>query len=267
MRPSSGVIGVDGTDLYYETGGSGPPVVLLHGGWLHLRQWDEQAEALFADHFVVRYDVRGYGRTPLGDRPYRHNEDLAALLHALGVDAAHFVALSMGSEVALDHALTNPGAVRSLFIGAHPMPGYDLGPTFNEPFRAIARAGAAGDKALLRRLLWDFPPLRVAGGIPEVRRRLERMFVNEYTWAHVRSDVPPRLPVEPLASGRLHEIVPPTAVVVGNGEMDVLLGQADYMLARIPGSRKLVVEGAGHIVNMERPETYTELLLRWLQEH
>ena len=70
---------VQGTRLYYEQAGRGPDLVFVQGGQLACRMWDPQFEA-FARHYrVLRYDVRGFGRSgPTGD-PYQHHEDLFAL--------------------------------------------------------------------------------------------------------------------------------------------------------------------------------------------
>ena len=94
---TSGFVDVEGTRLYYEVAGSGTPVVLLHGGMLNLRQWDEQFDILAKEFLVIRYDARGYGRSALGSAPYSHHEDLAALLRALDVERPHLVALSNGA--------------------------------------------------------------------------------------------------------------------------------------------------------------------------
>ena len=86
-KPQSGMAEVNGTKLYYETAGKGPAVVLVHGGLVDSRQWDDQMKEFAKHHRVVRYDVRGYGRSaPPGGAPYRHEDDLAALLGRLGIE-------------------------------------------------------------------------------------------------------------------------------------------------------------------------------------
>lgn len=266
MEESAGFAEVYGERLYYQIGGEGDAVVLLHGGMLDLRQWDEQIGALTRSYRVLRYDARGYGRSPLGGEPYSHHEDLAALLRELGIERAHLVALSNGSTIALDTAVAFPSIVRSLAIGPAPMTGYDLGAEFTASIRGILEAGAAGDSEQTRRRLWGFAPLHVAGSIPAVRERVDGMIVSDYSFAHVKPSAPARMRVEPPAATRLDEIRAPTLVVAGDGEMPVLLDQARFLARGIPGARLCVVAGAGHVVNMERPAEYERVILDWLEE-
>ena len=74
---------VDNGHLRYREAGGGPPVVLLHGGALDLRSWDDQLGPLSADHRVITPDARGHGGSSSATAPYRHCDDLAALLRAL----------------------------------------------------------------------------------------------------------------------------------------------------------------------------------------
>jgi 3-oxoadipate enol-lactonase len=262
---ASGVLPVNGVNLYYETAGRGPAVVLLHGGFLNHRQWDEQVGPLSRDHYVVRYDARGYGRTPIGDSPYAHHEDLAALLRHLRIDRAHLVALSAGVSIAADFALVSPASVRSLVLGAAPLPGYDVGPEFTDGIRAIIKTAVDGDLERARELIWAFAPFRVAAGMPAVRARLDQMILRDYSWSHNRPDAPQRKRVAPPSGSRLGEIAAPVLVVVGDGEMPALVRQADFMAATIPGARKVTIKGAGHFVNLEQPRRFTGVVRDWLR--
>jgi 3-oxoadipate enol-lactonase len=264
---NSGFADVDGTRLYYEVAGSGPPVVLLHGGWLDLRQWDDQFETLAHDYLVIRYDARGYGRSSPGAVRYSHYADLAALLRVLAVERPHLVALSNGTSIAVEFAVWSPASVRSLILGAAPIPGYDLGPEFMRGARAVVVAGAAGRKDECRAALWGFAPMRVAATIPAARERIDRMMVEEHEFAQARPDAPSREFLDPPISARLAEVTAPTLVVVGDGEMPALAEQAALMARSIVGGRLRVIRGAGHIVNMERPEAYMQVVLEWLREH
>ncbi len=79
---------VNGTRLFYEVKGAGPAVVLIHGGQLDCRMWDDQFAALSRHFRVMRYDVRGYGGSFRHDALYSDAEDLAALLDYLRKGAA-----------------------------------------------------------------------------------------------------------------------------------------------------------------------------------
>ena len=88
---------VNGTSLAYDLTGQGAPVVLISGGGtLDKRGWDEQLNALAAHHLVVRYDIRGIGRSARPAAAFSPSHDLRALLEFLRIDKAHLVGLSFG---------------------------------------------------------------------------------------------------------------------------------------------------------------------------
>src|SRR5438876_5964570 len=131
----SGFANVNGGSLYYEVTGAGTPVVLIPGFTLDTRMWDSQVEAFARRHQIIRYDLRGAGKSPPPTGPYSQYEDLAALLGHLGVGKAHIVGLSLGGAIAIDFALAMPEAVLSLIpvdassVGGYPWPA-ELGAWF-----------------------------------------------------------------------------------------------------------------------------------------
>src|SRR5262245_33847872 len=104
-----GTAQVNGTALYYETKGRGFPVVLISsGGILDRRGWDQQFD-IFSKHYrVIRYDVRGIGKSARPAEPFSHSEDLYALLNSLKIKHAHVVGLSVGAAIAIDFAIEHP---------------------------------------------------------------------------------------------------------------------------------------------------------------
>src|SRR4051812_37263283 len=98
--PSSGFVEVKDGKLWYETCGSGPKaMVLLHDGLLHSVAWDDVWPGLCKTFHVVRYDRRGYGRSPEAQAPYSQVEDVAAVMRAAGMDHAVIVGASAGGGV------------------------------------------------------------------------------------------------------------------------------------------------------------------------
>src|ERR1700694_2497969 len=115
-QPEKDFVETNGTRLYYEMMGEGHPLVLIHGGYMDRRMWDDQF-AVFAQHYrVIRYDVRGFGKTGLPPVPYTDRQDLFNLLAFLGVDATYIVALSLGGEIAIDFTLDYPDRVEALVL-------------------------------------------------------------------------------------------------------------------------------------------------------
>ena len=102
--------------LYYEMTGAGSPVVLLHGLDLDHRMWDEQVAPLAHAHTVVRYDLRGSGRSTGAGHGSSHAEDLKALLDHLELVGVSLLGFSLGGGAALDFAVAYPDAVRALIL-------------------------------------------------------------------------------------------------------------------------------------------------------
>ena len=107
---------VNGTRLYYERAGSGPPVVLVSGGGtLDRRQWDDQFQVLAGRHDVIRYDLRGIGRSARPSAEFSHHNDLSALLDYLNIEQALICGVSF-AVIAIDAALDFPDRISGLVL-------------------------------------------------------------------------------------------------------------------------------------------------------
>ena len=115
---------VNGTSLFYERTGDGPPLVFLHGLGGHGDVWADQA-ARFADrHTCVRYDRRGHSRSGHGDGPITHAlhaDDAAGLIEALGLAPCVVVASSLGAAITVDLVLRNRHLVRAAVLSEPPL--------------------------------------------------------------------------------------------------------------------------------------------------
>ena len=97
-----GYVDVDGGRLYYETAGAGQALVLTHAAFLDSRMFDGMWPALAARFRVIRYDLRGFGRSSPANSPLCRRRDLEAVLNALDVERAHLVGCSNGGTLSLD---------------------------------------------------------------------------------------------------------------------------------------------------------------------
>ena len=134
--------------LYFQMAGSGDTVVLLHGIAGDHRHWDKQFELLAFRFSVIRYDVRGWGRSTdpvLGSR-YSDFSDLAALLNYVEVESAHIIGWSFGSGIAFDFATAYPDRAKSLVSVVPWVYGYhsDAVGKWYERVNANAEVAAAG---------------------------------------------------------------------------------------------------------------------------
>ncbi len=156
-----------GGELYYEAAGAGVAVVLVHGLALDARMWDDQVPALEDIARVVRYDLRGFGRsTRDADTSYSHADDLWRLLDHLGIDEAVLVGLSMGGRVVVEATLAVPERVRALVLLDAVLDGVPWDPDSERGMRAIGegttlrRCGRGQESVASPRLLRSRPAHR-----------------------------------------------------------------------------------------------------------
>src|SRR5262245_14562108 len=115
----TGVVDVNGASLYFERAGQGSPVVFVSGGGtLDCRGWDDQFRSFATRHDVIRYDIRGIGKSTRPTQPFSHSADLRALLAFLHLEKPHIVGLSFGGAIALDLAVESPECVGRLVLAA-----------------------------------------------------------------------------------------------------------------------------------------------------
>jgi len=253
-----GLATVNGTRLYYEQAGSGPDLVLLQGGQLDLRMWDAQFET-FARHYrVLRYDVRGFGRSGPTGAPFQHHEDLAALLDELGIERAHFVGLSLGGRIAVDLELTHPERVRSLVLSGTGLSGFEWAD--DGSWAAIEEAVALGDARGAAAAWLRHPYMVPAMERVELRGRLEQLVLdNSRVWVREASE----LPLTPPALVRLYEVRAPTLRLVGTRDVPDIQRIAALLEQDVPDLVRVDVEG-GHLLNLEAPARFDALVLEFL---
>ncbi len=236
-----------------DSAGPGQAVVLLHPGVGDSRIWDRMWTTLVASrHRIVRFDVRGYGRSAPATEPYVLVDDLQHVLDRLGVSEAHLVGCSMGGATALDLALAAPDRVLSLTLLCPGVSGYPWPPDPENDAEA-ERLQARDDVDGLVRLsleLWA-----AAGHTPEAveqMRSAATAWPNEATYQR-----PPRH----TAYDRLEHVSCPTTLLVGTLDRPALVACNEEAARRIPGCRLLRVEGVDHLPPLRIPEQVAALVL------
>ena len=257
-------------DLHVEVAGEGAPVVLVHAGVCDSGMWDPQWASFPAVHRTVRYDLRGFGRSPLRPGPFCHARDLLALLDRLGLERASLVGASYGGQVALEVAVARPERVDRLVLVDARLPLDD----WSDQLRAFAAEEEAAlergdvDAAVEANLrMWVDGPQRPPGAAdPAVRERVRGMQRRAFELQlPVDEEADEELLVTDLAE-RLGEIRAPTLVVVGDEDVPDMHAIADRLAREIPGARRATIRGAAHVPSLERPEEFDELVLGFLAE-
>src|SRR5919197_683220 len=257
MRPGDGSVPqveVDGLRVTYQREGGGPPVIFLHGFFGDHRVWRRQLE-LADEYTVVAWDAPGCGGSSVPPPAFRmadYADLLARFIRTLGLERPHVVGNSFGGTLALELAIRHPAIPRSLV----PADGY------------AGWSGSFPPEVVAQRLAQSLPDLELPA--EQVVARWMPGFVTASAPASVVddlraiiSDFDPdgmRVMIRALAEADLREELPriavPTLLIWGEEDVRSPLSVAQDLHALIPGSRLVVIPGAGHLSQVEAPERF-----------
>ena len=269
----NGFAEVNGTKLYYEVAGKGEPILFVHGNFGDTRHWDFQFEPLAKKYKVIRYDVRGYGKSanPKPDEVYYDYEDIIALLDYLNIDRVHICGVSMGSGIVVDFALVHPERCLSLI---------PIGPWANG-FGSDAYSTAAGDS--LNEIFYKVVQILNDEGVKaatdywwtgtdfvkssvRTQRTLDELLKMGYEydyWGFKNQNK--RGNANPVAVSRLNEIKLPTLIVTAEYDLKPCIEIANMMENQISGSKKISIKNAGHLMNMDKPKEFNAELSNFIE--
>jgi 3-oxoadipate enol-lactonase len=242
--------------LRYQIDGRGPDVVLVHAFQMDLREWDEVVPDLAQSHRVLRYDVRGHGRSRFTEPLPSPVADLLALLDELKIGRAVLVGSSMGSTIALDFALTHPDRVDRLVLLSPGIPGSKITAGFDW-MQPILEAVRNHDPTRAAELWWECPLMSGARQRPEAARYRSVVMDNARIWTITSR--PPGL--SPPAGTRLKDVKAPVLVVAGALDRYGSLEVTRVVAEGVPNGRSLLVDGAGHMLAIEKPSDVTRAIL------
>ena len=264
---ASGFVETNGARLYYTVNGSGPVLLLIHAGVADSDMWNSQIDA-FARHFrVVRFDMRGFGRSLLPSGTFRNWDDVAGLLDALEIEQAHVLGCSYGGLVAVDFALTFPKRVDRLALSAPSIGG--IAPpeelrAFWDEEDALLEAGRLKEATELNLVLWVDGPHRSPNEVdPAVRADVGRMQMRIF-----QLDEPEdaeAIPLDPPANERLDRLTMPVLVLTGALDRPEKLALATRLATELPDARAVTIDAAAHMLNMEQPTHFNDAVLDFLR--
>ena len=268
---TAGPVRTKGQSLYYEVHGEGEPLVLIMGIGYDSALWHlHQVAVLARDFKVVVFDNRDAGRSAPARSAYGiadMADDVAGLLDELAIERAHVLGLSMGALIAQEFAVRHSTRVGGLVLS---------GPDF-APARHVCHPIA----------VWDWVKTHDTDGAVFGAQQLTWLFST----AFLRNDVAVKQTVALLASNpnpvtkegyarqarayleydpadRLAAITAPTLVIVGEQDLLTPPWIAREVAAAIPGAELEVItgEGASHVVPLERPEEFNQLVVSFLMQ-
>jgi pimeloyl-ACP methyl ester carboxylesterase len=254
-----------GADLYYESEGSGPAVLLVSGQGMTLGGWHRTVAVLSRSFRVLSYDQRDMGRSTRTPWPYlvaQMADDAMAVLDAAGEDRAHVYGISLGGMVAQEIVLRYPRRVEALVLGATTAGGPGAILAEPQPLTFFVRVGTMAPEEAE----WAAVPYNY--GLRTRREHGQR----------IAEDIACRLahPPDMLAYlhqvaaaathntvGRLGSIAAPTLVVHGEDDKVIPSANGRLLAEAIPGAELKLWPGAGHLYTTDEPaaDRYIERFL------
>ena len=233
----------DGALWTEDTGGDGTPVVLVHADWTDSGIWSPLVPLLRDRYRVIRYDLRGFGRSTRPEQPFTRLGDLLALLDHVGIQEAALVGHSGGGGTALGLAVRHPDRVRALTLVAPGIDDYPW-PVDDAFYRECGALIAAEDRdGLLRLGLRTWAP---AGTDDSITAMMSGAISSWFEIGDLEQPDPPGF-------GRLGEIRVPAVTVLGDLEYPMVTDASHAIAARVDGCRTVLLPGGDHLLPLREP--------------
>jgi len=259
----------NGIELYYESHGTGKPLVLISGLGYSLWQWHRMVPFL-AEHFqVITFDNRGVGQSDKPSGPYTAQmlaADTAGLLSELGIEKAVVMGHSMGGFIAQALALDFPQAVEKLILCSTNFGGPRHVPVTEEAMKVLTDMSSDP--------LTRFKNGLVVSTAPGWAEKNPEMIQNWVEW-RVANPIEPApyqaqlavglalLPETAAFENQLHRINVPTLILFGEHDKVVPPVNASLLARKIPKSKIVIFPEAGHFFPIEIPETASHAVIEF----
>ncbi len=267
-QSQSGFVSAHNAKLYYEVSGAGIPFVMVHAGVADSRQWNNEFAYFSQSNKVIRYDMRGYGKSEPVDGEFSHMSDLVSLLDTLGVhEPIVIMGCSMGGGLAMDFALTHSSRVKALVMVDSAPSGLKLDVPTPSKFSDVEKAFESGDFDLVAEIetqIWFDGIGRTSEQVNPIMRKL-LYEMDRLALSHEVKGLGKSLPnAEIPASDRLENLNIPVLIIVGSHDTPYILAATDYMKEKIKSAIKITIEDAAHLPNMDKPQEFQKIVKKFL---
>jgi pimeloyl-ACP methyl ester carboxylesterase len=256
---------VNNFEMAYEVRGQGLPLLLVHGFPLNKELWEPQLTALQDVARLIAPDLRGHGASEPVPGEYSMDllaGDCHALLENLGIEEPAVVCgLSMGGYIALAYYRRYPERLAGLILAAT-RAGPDSPEAKANRDKMAARAEEKGAGAIAEDMLPKMLSPETYTGNPELVARVRQIMAGTSV-PGIRGALL-GMKARPDATPLLAGIDVPTLVLHGEDDQLIPVEEAQAMHAAIPDSRLEVLPGAGHLLNLERPDAFNRAVRRFL---
>ena len=255
---------VDGGQIYYETCGKGArAIVLIHDGVIDSASFDDMWALLCKDFRVLRYDRRGYGKSPAAKAAYSAQDDLATVMAAAKLDRASLVGFSFGGGLALSYAIQHPEQVDRLIMSGASINGFAVSKHFTDRNMRIGLPMIVGNfDGVIANAAKD-PYLLAPGHDAALAKAIALSKASPQNFRHQMRDP---LKSWPSDLPRMPELKVPTLILVGDHDIPDVHAMAGVAQVLIPGSKRVVVRDSGHLMQLEHPKEVTKLIADFVRK-
>lgn len=254
---TSGLINLEGNQIHLEVAGKGLPIVFLHDGIADSRSFDDQFKFFAENYTAIRYDRHGYGLSKPPSVAYSEVNTLKSLFNQLGLETAILIGGSAGGRLALNFAITHSTCVAALVLAGPAVSG--LG--FTDHMLNRGWRNEWGDSIPEFIDFWVNDPWIIAEENPQARAKLRHIL--ETSNQNLMN-----FPVEVIddveALPRLSEINVPTLIILGESDIADNHAHAGVIQVSVKDSKRKVIPHAAHLVFMEQPEKFNEIVKEFL---
>lgn len=258
---------VNGTSLFYETRGKGFPIVFVSGGGiLDRRGWDNQFEPFARTNRVIRYDVRGIGKSARPEGTFSHSEDLYALLTFLKIKRAHVVGLSVGGAIAIDFAIEHSELIDHLILAA---PGLSSDAQSEPNLQSLAAlAGMVKTNGIehVIELTLDAPFVLSKQNVPGHKKVREIYLDNRDVFESGFPLFTLWQPIQPPPESRFANIRGRVLIVRGDNDNEAYASMTDRISKGIPDATTVVIQGGTHFLHLEKPAELNQAMREFLKQ-
>jgi 3-oxoadipate enol-lactonase len=259
---------INGINIYYESHGTGFPLVLAYGIGGNTTEWEPQIEPFSQSYRFIVWDPRGHAQSesPPNADQYTQDifaQDLEGLLDHLGIEQAYVGGLSMGGGIATRFTILNPQRVAALLIfDSFSAAGLETPPENRRMREDIIRLSETkGMSAVADYAIKNNPNISQTAALSEEHEnRIRQMYqaLNPVGYAHST-----RMILNAVFDASLLEgIKAPTLVLAG--QEDGALPACRFIHEKIKDSQLVVIPGAGHLSNLDQPEAFNHAVLEYL---
>ncbi|WP_018752323.1 alpha/beta fold hydrolase [Paenibacillus sanguinis] len=261
---NKGIFHANGADIYFEAQGEGENLLFIHAGITDRRMWDREFKNMSNYYRTIRMDLPGYGLSDFTGGEYSYNEILKELLHYLKAENTYIVAASFGGKIALDFVLSNQDICQGIVLMAPAVSGWHDSQFLLAYYDEEDKLLQSKDFEKIAALNFNTWILRDRP-VDAVRQDIKDLVVDMQMKALMKEE-PDTKSIEIEEEDnvlKLRNIKIPILIVIGDHDVEDFQNIANLIHKEINSSKKIIMENASHLANLEYPEVFESIVLEF----